>query len=126
MASAKNFLKEYEKDLIVATIRKAELETTGEIRVHIDDRCDEKAFDRAVKLFYHLNIDKTLFKNGVLIYIAAEDRKFAVIGDEDFLESNYCKGIVESIERISEILINYFPQTDNWKHNELDDEISFE
>ena len=146
MASAKNFLKDYEKDLIVATIRKAELETTGEIRVHIDDKCDGEVFDRAVKLFNHLKIDRTRFKNGVLIYIATEDRKFAVIGDEaihekvgnnfwnsiaqklhnDFLETNYCKGIVESIERISEILNKYFPQTDNLKHNELDDEISFE
>lgn len=146
MSSAKNFLKTYEKDLIVATIRKAELETTGEIRVHIDDRCDGDAMDRAIELFYHLKIDKTRFKNGTLIYITTEDKKFAVIGDEaihekvgskfwnditqklhkDFTENNYCKGVVESIERISDILKKYFPQTDNLKHNELSDEISFE
>ncbi len=146
MASARNFLKDYEKELIVATIRKAELETTGEIRIHIDNRCDGDVMQRAINVFNHLQIDRTRFKNGVLIYIATEDRKFAIIGDEaiyqkidpdfwnsitdklhnDFIESAYCKGIVETIESISDVLTKHFPQTDNWKHNELEDEISFE
>ncbi|MFN8282047.1 MAG: TPM domain-containing protein [Chitinophagales bacterium] len=146
MASAKNFLKEQEKNLIVATIRKMELETTGEIRVHLDNRCDGDVMDRAIKVFNHLNIDKTPFKNGVLIYIAAEDRKFAVIGDEaihqkvaadfwnkiaqklqsDFTETNYCKGIIETIERVGDILKKHFPQMQHGKHNQLEDDISFE
>lgn len=146
MSSATNFLKDYEKELIVNTIRKAELETTGEIRVHLDNKCDGDAKDRAILVFQHLNMDKTRFRNGVLLYIATDARKFAIIGDEaihqkvdnnfwnkitqklqnDFSQNNYCKGIVESIERISEILKKQFPNTEDWKHNELNDEISFE
>ena len=67
MASAKDFFNEAEKDAIVAAIRKAELHTSGEIRVHVDDRCDQEVYDRAVKVFQHLRMDTKPFRNAVLI-----------------------------------------------------------
>lgn len=146
MASAKNFFNNEEKESIVATIRKMEIYTSGEIRVHIDDRCDNDAFDRAVKVFQYLKMDKTPFRNGVLIYIAVKDKKFAVIGDEaiynkvdndfwtsvtqnlhnDFVKQNFATGVINAIEMVGKTLIKYFPDVDELDRNELPNDISFE
>lgn len=146
MASANDFLKANEKELIVSAIRKAEMETSGEIRVHIDSRCDYAAFERAVELFQQLNMSNTVFRNAALIYVATQDKKFAVIGDEalnkkvdddfwkqlvaklheSFVEENYCNGIIDCIEKIGQIQKKYFPDIHLLDHNELSDEISFE
>lgn len=146
MASAKDFFNNAEKDAIVSTIRKVELHTSGEIRVHIDDRCDEDAYDRAVNVFNYLHMDNTTFRNGVLIYIAVKDRKFAVIGDKaihnkvendfwsnitqqlhnEFIEKNYSNGVINAIETIGKTLVKYFPDVDELDRNELQNDISFE
>ena len=146
MASAKDFFNDTEKDAIVSTIRKVELHTSGEIRVHIDDRCKEDAYDRAVKVFDYLNMNKTTFRNGVLIYIAVKDKKFAVIGDKaihskvdsnfwknithqlhkEFAEQHYSNGIINAIETIGKTLVKYFPDVDELDRNELQNDISFE
>ena len=145
MSSAKDFFNNTEKDGIVSTIRKVELHTSGEIRVHIDDRCNEDAYDRAVKVFDYLNMNNTNFRNGVLIYIAVKDKKFAVIGDKaihnkvdndfwknithqlqkEFVEQNYSKGIINAIETIGKTLVKYFPDVDELDRNELQNDISF-
>lgn len=146
MASAIDFFNEAEKDAIVAAIRNVEMQTSGEIRVHIDDRCDKDAFDRAVNIFQHLNMDKTPFRNGVLIYVAVKDRKFSVIGDEalhhkvgndywkeishqlhtDFASGNYGDGIIKAVNTIGATLAKYFPTVDELDRNVLPDDISFE
>ncbi len=146
MASANDFLKTNEKELIVSAIRKAEMDTSGEIRVHVDSRCDNAAYERAVELFTHLNMQNTIFRNAVLIYVAPEDKKFAVIGDEalhkkvddvfwdnlvsklhdSFSEGNYCNGIIDCIEKIGQVQKKYFPDIHLLDHNELSNEISFE
>ena len=146
MASAKDFLNDAEKDTVVSAIRTAEATTSGEIRVHIDDRCDEEVLDRAVKVFHHLRMDKTVFRNGVLIYIAVKDKQFAVIGDEaihkkvdddcwknishqlhtDFKNEQAHHGILKAIDTIGKTLSAYFPDIDKLDRNELPDDISFE
>lgn len=146
MASANKFFTNSEKDAIVTAIRKVEIHTSGEIRVHVDDRCDENAYDRAVKVFQYLKMDKTIFRNGVLIYIAVKDRKFAIIGDEgiykkvddsfwsaiaqklhiDFEAQHFAHGIIHAIDTVGATLINYFPNLDELERNELPDDISFE
>jgi uncharacterized membrane protein len=146
MASAKDLFNDAEKDAIVAAIRKVEIHTSGEIRVHIDDRCDEDAYDRAVKVFHFLKMDKTAFRNGVLIYIAVKDRKFSIIGDEaiynkidnnfwsaisqklhnEFIENNFAAGVINAIESVGETLIKYFPDVDELDRNELPNDISYE
>lgn len=146
MASAKDFFNEAEKDAIVAAIRKAELHTSGEIRVHVDDRCDQEAYDRAIKVFQHLRMDTKPFRNAVLIYVAVKDRKFSIIGDEalhekvgsdywklltsqlhnDFVAGQYANGILKSIATIGNTLAKYFPDVDELDRNELPDDISFE
>lgn len=146
MASAKDFFSEAEKEAVVNAIRTAELHTSGEIRVHVDDRCDGDAYERAVKVFLHLNMDRKPFRNAVLIYVAVKDKKFSVIGDEaihekvgdtywktvsrqlhnDFKEGRFTQGILNSIQTIGQTLATYFPDVDELDRNNLPDDISFE
>jgi uncharacterized membrane protein len=146
MASAKDFFSEAEQEAIVNAIRAAELHTSGEIRVHADNRCDGDAFKRAQIVFHSLQMDRKPFKNSVLIYVAVKDKKFALIGDEaihtkvgdsywknisqamqsQFKEGNFTLGIIEAIQTIGQTLAKYFPDIDELDKNTLPDDISFE
>lgn len=76
-----SLLTEQEQDLITNAIGEAEKLTSGEIRIAVEKHCKGEAFDRATAYFSKLGMDKTSLRNGVLIYLAYEDRKFAIIGD---------------------------------------------
>ncbi len=145
MASVQDFFSETEKHAIVDAIRKVEMYTTGEIRVHLDEKCEKEAYDRTVELFHLLKMDKTPFRNAVLVFIAVKDKKFAVIGDEalhnkvskdfwkkvgdklaeDFSNSRFGNGVLHAIDTIGEMLIKHFPNIDELDRNELPDDISF-
>lgn len=129
---------------IVKAIEEAELATSGEIRLHVDDFCKGKVLDRAAFIFESLEMHKTDLRNGVLFYVATEDRKFAILGDaginkvvpenfweainktvlSHFKEKNYCQGLTKGIVMAGEQLKNHFPYQKN-DVNELDNEISF-
>jgi uncharacterized membrane protein len=120
---------EDEQDLIASAIAEAEKMTSGEIRIAIEKNCKNDAFTRATEYFFKLDMDKTAQKNGVLIYLAYEDHKFAIIGDsginrvvpEDFWETtqvamkahfaggSYANGIIAGIKLAGEKLALYFP-----------------
>ena len=129
---------------VLEAIAAAELNTSGEIRVHIDKYCKTDPVFKAMNLFSHLKMEKTNFRNGVLLYIAKLENKFAIVGDEginkvvpaDFWEStkelmkaSFSKGeITEGLEQgVNEIgvqLKEYFPYEDG-DINELPDTISY-
>ncbi len=73
---------------IVQAIVRAEAATSGEIRVHLDRRLPRAggvpadALARAGAVFRALGMERTARRNGVLVYLALEDRKLAVVGDE--------------------------------------------
>ena len=86
---ARRFLWDADFDAIVHAIVAAEAETSGEIRVHLERRVprrrEEKRGDvdqRAHEVFSYLGMDRTPQRHGVLIYLALEDRKLAIVGDE--------------------------------------------
>lgn len=143
MSVHKHFTEE-DQLKITNAIRVAENNTSGEIRVHIENHCAGDVLDRAAYLFEKLEMHKTELRNGVLFYLAVEDRKFAILGDaginhvvpEDFWESTkevvigklkegkYADGLAEGIVKAGEQLKTHFPhQSDDI--NELSDEISF-
>lgn len=142
--SAKAFLTEDEKHRIVNAIKKAEEETSGEIRVHIEDSSQGHPIQRAKQVFERLGMHNTKLKNGTLIYLSVNDRKFAVIGDSGihalvppnfweeikevmhhhFKKGEFCLGICSGIEQIGEKLKTHFPHTKD-DVNELSDDISF-
>lgn len=136
------FTKDDEQEIVKA-IGIAETNTSGEIRVHIEHTVSIDPYDRAVEVFHELNMNKTKLKNGVLIYIAIKDKRFAICGDEginklveaDFWESTkdimlenfkknrFKEGIIAGVLRAGERLKTYFPH-DNNDVNELSNEIS--
>ena len=70
-----------DKDKIVQAIQDAEKETSGEIRVHVERFAGRDVLERAMDLFDKLKVYRTLKRNGVLIYLAVEERRFAILGD---------------------------------------------
>ena len=79
--SKTQFLSKEEEQLVVQAIQSAEHQTGGEIRVHIESICKGNVLDRAAWQFKSLKMHKTALRNGVLIYLSTDDRKFAIIGD---------------------------------------------
>ena len=67
---------------VLEAIAAAELNTSGEIRVHIDKYCKTDPVFKAMNLFSHLKMEKTNYRNGVLLYVAKLENKFAIVGDE--------------------------------------------
>jgi len=137
------FLSKEEEQEIVEAIRIAEKNTSGEIRIHLEQTTTLDAYDRALAVFQELKMDETELKNGVLIYLAIKDRTFVICGDQgindvvpndfwdctrdimvtQFKSGNFKKGLIEGILRAGEQLKQYFP----WKEgdtNELSNEIS--
>lgn len=142
--SAKKFFTTEQQKSIQQAIAKAELNTSGEIRVHIDDNCKEDVLDKSANMFYQLKMDKTELRNGVLFYLAVSDKKFAILGDkginekvpsnfwdnikevmfEHFKQQQFTQGLCKGIEMAGEKLKIHFPLQSN-DTNELENEVSF-
>ncbi len=142
--SVEDFLNSEQKALIKQAIVQAEKSTSGEIKVHIEEHCEGNVLDRATQVFGRLGMHKTRMRNGVLIYLAYIDRKFAILGDSGinavvpdrfwdnikvhmqtrFRAGRYADGLVEGVSMASEQLRRHFPFLAGDK-NELSDEISF-
>ena len=79
---ARKFFTTEQQHEIVEAIRQAEANTSGEIRVHIENHCRGDIMDRSAMVFNILKMNETAERNGVLIYLAIKDKKFSIIGDE--------------------------------------------
>jgi len=100
--------------------------------------------DRAAVVFQTLAMHKTALRNGVLFYLATEDRKFAILGDgginavvpEGFWDEvkdtvivglaagNPAEGLASGIRLAGQQLSAHFPLEAN-DINELSNDISF-
>jgi uncharacterized membrane protein len=138
------FFSKEQKEKILQVIREAERNTSGEIRVHIDKHCRGDALDRAAYVFEKLQMHRTKLRNGVLFYLAVEDRKFAILGDAginaatpenfwdniksmmmaSFSEGDFTGGLIHGISMAGTQLKEHFPFTKE-DVNELPDDISF-
>jgi len=133
-----------EQDEIRQAIEAAEKNTSGEIRISAEKHCKGDPLERAANYFYKIGMDKTALRNGVLIYIATEDHKFAIIGDKGinevipenfwvstkesmlnwFKAGSLVKGLITGITMSGEKLQQFFPYIDGDK-NELSDDIDY-
>lgn len=135
-----------ERDIsdIKQAILNAELDTSSEIRVHLEETCPGDVLRRASDVFLELNMHKTTRRNAILFYVALRNRKFAVIPDygilekdterfwdtlkmemlDYFRENEFSDGLIHGIGRTGEFLRSLFPY-DKESNNELPDEITF-
>lgn len=142
--NVQKYFTEENKLQITNAIRAAEMNTSGEIRVHIEKYCKGDVLDRAAYVFEKMEMHKTRLRNGVLFYLAVEDHQFAILGDaglnqkvpENFWEStkelvlskfkegNLAEGLTNGILMAGEQLKKHFTYFKE-DVNELSDDISF-
>ncbi len=141
----KFFSAEEEKNIVDA-IRKAEHQTSGEVRLYIESKCRfVDPLDRAAEIFLHLKMHETANRNAVLIYVAKVHQQLAIFADEgiyktagqqfwnnavhamisNFKKENYAEGIIEIIHKTGELLKTHFPYDASSDKNELPDDIVF-
>jgi uncharacterized membrane protein len=138
------FFTEEQKKTITNAIREAELNTSGEIRLHVEKNCKINVLDRAAYIFRKLKMHRTEKRNGVLFYLALQDHKFAILGDaginsvtpenfwEDiketvlgyFKKNQHAEGLAKGIRMAGKALQQYFPYKKD-DVNELSNDISF-
>ncbi len=141
---AKEFFNKDQRKRIKDAIKTAEMRTSGEIVVHIENHCREELQERVDDVFDELNIDGTTKRNGVLFYLALADQKFAIKGDigitekvtdtfwdkiyqrmeSSFKTKDYTQGLVAGIIMAGDSLRHYFPHF-HPDPNELPDEVYF-
>ncbi len=140
--NAHEFTNRLERERIVASIKQAEKQTSGELRVFITQKPVETPVMEAQRHFLAAGMDKTKERNGVLIFVAPASKRFAVIGDlavhthcgdefwlnltsemtSEFSKGNFTEAIVRGIQKAGELLAKHFPRQPDDK-NELPDEI---
>ena len=142
----KEFIAKLDKDRITQAIASAEQQTSGEIRIHIQPRATggDLRFI-AERTFERLGMAKTALRNGVLLFIASEERKFVILGDKGidekvpagfwddiaakltvrFQHGVFTEGIVDAIQAAGEHLKEFFPRASD-DVDELSNDISVE
>jgi uncharacterized membrane protein len=134
---------------ITQAIERAEATTSAEIRVHLERRVHRlpgqspDALRRARKVFGHLGMHLTAEHHGVLIYLALEDRKLAIVGDEGIhrrvgdtywervrdqmiaklREGRALDAVLTGITDVARVLAEHFPRRPD-DRNELSDHVS--
>lgn len=145
MSKVEDFLSKKEEAEVVEAIRIAEKNTSGEIRVHLENKTSIAPLERAVEVFHQLNMTQTKDRNGVIFYVAVKSKQFAIYGDENinakvsanfwnstrdimttqFKLGNNKQALVDGIIKAGEQLKQFFPYESDDK-NELSDDISNE
>ncbi len=138
-----DFLTAEEEQQIINAIREAELNTSGEIRVHLESHCGSDTIARALEVFSVLGMNNTKLQNAVLIYVAINDHRFAICGDtginkvvddnfwdqtkdlieDHFKNKQFAKGLSEGVKQVGDQLKYHFPYRAD-DSNELPDSIS--
>jgi uncharacterized membrane protein len=126
----KKFIQQLPHDALVATIREAEEQTSGQIRVLISPKSVADPVAAAQNEFARLNLARSPERNGVLIFVVPRSRKFAVIGDagvhakcgevfwqelaqammEYFRKSEFAEGLAHGIRKAGSLLAEHFPR----------------
>jgi uncharacterized membrane protein len=142
---ASEFFSPEGKQLVEQAISDAELNTSGEIRVHVETAFEGNILDRATTVFARLDMHRTKLRNGVLIFLGLQNRQFAIIGDAGinrvvpadfwdktkaamethFKNEEFALGLAVGIKMAGEQLQKHFPYQKN-DVNELPNELSFD
>jgi len=144
MAAPRGFFSQNDEQAILAAIRAAEQRTSGELRVRIEARAGGDPLAAARRAFEALGMRATALRNGVLFYLAIEDRAFAILGDDaihakvpdgfwdgvrdevlaHFREQRFAAGLAAGVARAGAQLAASYPRADA-DADELPDAISY-
>ena len=142
----KQFIQALDHDRIKTAIAAAESVSSGQIRVSVSHRAVDDALVTARRQFARLEMGKTTARNGVLIFLAPESRKFAVVGDagiharcggDEFWqrlvgetmrpllqEGRFTEAIVAAVGEVGKVLAEHFPPgAEGPRPNELTDDV---
>jgi len=140
----RSILTEKQEQTLVEAITAAELLTSGELRIHLEKSTGRRGAQvRAKSLFGALKMHKTAEKNGVLFYLAVEDKKLAIWAGEginarvpidfwkeivdliisEFKQGHFSEGLIAGVEKAGNALGEFFPRQED-DVDELSNEIS--
>ena len=133
-------------DAIAAAIAAVERRAAAEVRVHLEQRVPGgDALQRAQTLFQRLGMERTRRRNGVLLYLALDDHKLAVVGDvgvhtrvgpaywervRDLMVGHLRarhsarEAVLDAVEELGRMLAEHFPRAPGEAGGELSDEVS--
>jgi uncharacterized membrane protein len=148
----RKFFSDADLEVIVEAVASAERGTSGEIRVHLEPRvrgaargAAPDALRRARDIFAQLGMHRTAERNGVLIYVALDDHRLAIVGDEgihvrvgadywerlrDLLVDRFRahaprEGMLATIADVGDVLRRFFPRGPD-DQNELSNRVSLD
>jgi uncharacterized membrane protein len=142
----KDFVGALDHQRITGAITEAEKRTSGQLRVFICHKPVTDALPAARERFKELGMEKTIERNGILIFFAPEARRYAVVGDQGIHErcggdefwrtvvdktmrpllksGHFTEAIVQAIAEIGrELAVHFPPRTDGTASNELPDAV---
>jgi uncharacterized membrane protein len=144
--SRRKLLGNVDAERVKDAIRRAELATSGEIRVSVARLFWGNVYQAAGRAFDRLGMHRTRHRNGVLFFVVPARRRFAILGDsgihekvgqafwekvtaamsEHFRAGEFTSGLVRGIEMVADELRNHFPYDAATDVNELPDDVDFE
>lgn len=137
-----NWKRCLDQERVLAAIRQAERQSSGQIRVSVAPFFWGNVDKVARRAFQRLGVDATRERNGVLIFLVPSRRRFAVLGDSGiharvdqafweevasclgayFRQGAFTEGLEAGIRLLGEGLAQHFPPGET---NELPDEVDF-
>ena len=127
---AREFIHQLDDARITAAIERAEMKSSGEIRVYVSHREHHDALAFAEKRFVELGMTRTRDRNAVLLYFVPRTQQFAIVGDQgihakcgpefwqeiaafissQLKEGHFTEAVVEGIEKVGDALARWFPR----------------
>ena len=143
MNVVESFLTTEQEISVINAIKVAEKNTSGEIRIHLENNTKKPSLAHSKEVFLYLKMDNTKDRNGVLIYVGVANKQIAILGDkginnavpdmfwdsvrdivlDKFKIGDYTEGLKLGIIEAGNKLKQFFPYQKN-DNNELDDSIS--
>jgi len=134
-----------DQNRLLDKIARIEKRSSGEVRIHVAGRRVKDPLRAARRTFTSLGMSATARRNGVLVFLSLPSRKFAIVGDEGidrvtpaeywetlrdtlaqrFAAGEYCRGLLEILDRVEEVLAEHFPYQKG-DVDELPDDISYQ
>lgn len=143
MNAVESFLTTEQELSVINAIKVAEKNTSGEIRIHLENETKKPSLERAKEVFLFLKMNDTKDRNAVLIYVSVINKQIAILGDtginelvpnnfweeeiqllkDFFINNEFEEGLIAAVRKVSEKLQLFFPYQKN-DTNELSDQIS--